>query len=91
MDLLPSHDNEVALARKDTELLGKGDKELHYLPSSRADKKMIEECAEVDPLPSGKQMAVDYASESYHFIFSLSLATQAIVKSSNMAKRMMTN
>jgi len=37
LDLLPSTDNEVMLARKDIEVLGKGEEELPYLPSSKAE------------------------------------------------------
>jgi hypothetical protein len=60
------------LARKDIELLGKGEEELPELPSTRATNEMIEECAEVVPPPPGKQKAVDYVKESYDYLSSLS-------------------
>ena len=81
MDLLPSTENEVVLARKDTEVLGKGEEELPYLPSSKAEEEMIDECAEISQQSSGKQKAVDYAAESYKYFSSLSPEMKAIAKS----------
>ena len=60
LDLLPSNNNEIVLARKDIEVLGKGEEELPYLPSTRATDEMIEECAEVVNPTQGKQKTVDY-------------------------------
>jgi hypothetical protein len=69
------------LARKDIEVLGKGEEELPYLPSTRATDEMIEECAEAVPPSLGKQKAVDYVKESYDYFSSLSTEMQAIAKS----------
>ncbi len=81
LDLLPSNENEIVLARKDIEVLGKGEEELPYLPSTRATDEMIEECAEVVHPPQGKQKAVDYVKESYDYFSSLSTEMQAIARS----------
>jgi hypothetical protein len=81
LDLLPSNDNEIVLARKDIEVLGKGEEELPYLPSTRETDEMIEECAQVVPPTQGRQKTVDYVKESYDYFSSLSLEMQAIARS----------
>jgi hypothetical protein len=43
LDLLPSNDNDIVLARKDIEVMGKDDEELPYLRSTRTTNEMIEE------------------------------------------------
>ena len=81
MDLLPSTDNEVVLARKDIEVLGKSEEELPYLPSSKAEEEMIDEFAEISPQSSGKRKTVDYAAESCTYFSLLRPEMQAITKS----------
>ena len=62
-------------------MLGKGEEELPYFPSTRATDEMIEECAEVVPPPQGKQKTVDYVKESYDCFSSLNTEMQALARS----------
>lgn len=80
LDLLPSNDNDVVLARKDIEVWGKGEEERPYLMISKADEEKIEECAEATPLQSGQQEGVDKVAGLYQYFSSLNPETQAIAE-----------